>query len=280
VTLHELLRCIRDETREILASGGSDRVDSLQLPEFAPLLSAALDARTAHGAPGMLPDEEKILRGTLESTCLSPVAGSRELDKFVRESVRAGCRAVCVLPCHVGRVKKLLEGHETLLVTVAAFPLGGSDTAVKIHETSRAVSQGSDEVDFVANLSWLKEGNLIPFSDEIVRVKEAAGPGKRVKVILETGLLSDAELVRGAIVASLAGSDFVKTSTGFGPRGVNPRDVALLAEVLGSRTGIKASGGVRTREQARELIARGASRIGTSSALSILRAPAADMSHE
>jgi deoxyribose-phosphate aldolase len=273
MTLEEIIRQVWDEIRDFLTSrGGTGVTAPLGAPGLSRAISAAIDAREDDLIFAGFPVRgEKSIQDAMESTCLSPVTTAKEIERFVRDSLEARCGAVCVLPCHLERARRLLEGHSTLLVSVAGFPLGASETPVKINEASLAASRGADEVDFVVNLSWLKDADLLPVFEEVAQVKKAVGPGKRVKAILEVGYLSDLELAQASIVAILAGADFIKTSTGFGPRGVFPRDITLLTAVLGSRAAVKASGGIRTLVQVRDLLGRGASRIGTSSALSILR---------
>jgi len=152
----------------------------------------------------------------------------------------------------------------------AGFPLGAQLAEAKAYEARQAVQQGAREIDMVMNIGALKDGRLEVVRDDIRAVVEAAAPAI-VKVILETGLLARAEIVKAAEIARDAGAAFVKTSTGFGPRGASVEDVRLLREVVGPVLGVKASGSIRTREEAEAMIAAGASRIGTSAGVRIVQ---------
>lgn len=149
------------------------------------------------------------------------------------------------------------------------FPFGNTTPEVKVFETKQAVENGADEIDMVINVGWLKEGNLELVGKEISDIKKACG-SKLLKVIVETGLLTEAEIAKVTVVVDNAGADFIKTSTGFGPRGASLRDVEIF-RANSNRLLIKAAGGVRDREAAIKYIQMGASRIGTSSGMTLIK---------
>lgn len=184
------------------------------------------------------------------------------MEATLADAVALGCRAVCVHPFWV----PLLRGAGIPIVTVAGFPLGADRAEVKARAAALAVSDGASEIDMVLNLGALRSKDLAATAADVRAVRRAAG-GCTLKVILETGLLDAEETETAARLAVEEGADFLKTSTGFGPRGATVEDVLLL-----KRFGrVKASGGVRTFEQASALVAAGAERLGTSATAAILR---------
>jgi len=182
---------------------------------------------------------------------------------------RVGC--LCVRGCDVAAAKRLLAGSGVRLGTVIAFPHGTSSPAAKVAEAQRAVGDGADELDMVLNIGRLRDGDTAYVQDEIAAVV-AAAPGRCVKVILECGYLDEQQMAKACRAAVAAGARFVKTSTGFGPRGATVEDVRLLRRHVGSDCGVKAAGGIRTLDDALAMIAAGADRIGTSSTEAILGA--------
>jgi len=213
----------------------------------------------------------------VDHTLLRPEATAAAVRQVVEEAALHGFAAVVVPPVHVTLAAGILAGTGVRVGTVAAFPLGYVQPAVRRAESLQAVGDGAVEVDTVINLSWLKGGEEGRVADDLgawVEALRAEREGLTLKVILETALLTDAEKVRGAGLAAAAGADFVKTSTGFGPGGATVEDVALLAGALAAGTGqvgVKASGGIRDAATALALIAAGATRLGTSSGVAILR---------
>ncbi len=203
--------------------------------------------------------------GALESTLLSPTARSRDVENLCREAVEAGFHGVCVPPSWVGLAVGLLRDTGVRVVSVAGFPLGYQSTRSKVAEVADLVEAGAHEVDVVMNLGWFLDGRLRAVARELQDIRRAS-EGRVLKVILETGALAPEQVREAAAVALGAGADFLKTCTGYGPRGVTIRDVRLLRQVAGGRCGIKASGGIRTLDQALGLLAAGADRLGTSSA--------------
>lgn len=209
----------------------------------------------------------------IDHTLLKPDATLAEVDKLCAEAIENRFASVCVNGVHVKRCAEILSGSGVLVCTVVGFPLGATSSEVKVYETRRAIEDGACEVDMVLNVGMLKSG-----ADEFVR-RDIAGladtchrMGARLKVILETCLLTDAEKVRACELAKLAGADFVKTSTGFSKGGATADDVALMRRTVGPAIGVKASGGVRDAEAARTMIAAGATRIGASASVAIVAA--------
>ena len=179
--------------------------------------------------------------------------------------------SVCILPCFVSLAVDCLKDSDVKVCTVIGFPLGASESAIKAIETGVAIDQGADEIDMVLNIGLLKSAELDRVKADIAAVVGAAR-GKTVKVILETCLLSEAEKIQACEICVEAEADFVKTSTGFSSAGATIEDVQLMRDTVGQEFGVKASGGVRDYEIACTMIEAGATRLGTSSGLSIIGA--------
>lgn len=201
----------------------------------------------------------------IEHTNLSPALTIRDIDKLVNEARQYALLGVCVPPFWVKRAKREIANDHILLVSVAGFPLGYNMTETKLDEIKRAIDNGADEVDVVWNLSSFKTG--IPWTKiELAKCSKLAHDHQKLlKVIIETAYLSEEEIVDACKLCADAGADFVKTSTGFAPAGAKVEHIALMRSVLPKEVRIKASGGIKTHEQAIELIKVGADRIGTSS---------------
>jgi deoxyribose-phosphate aldolase len=210
------------------------------------------------------------LAGKLESTVLRPDATTPQIQQLCEEAAALGVHAVCVPGTRVVLANHLLEGSAVKVCTVAGFPLGHEDPDTKRFQVEAAIDNGAQEVDVVLSIGRLKDGDDVFVLKELRDMVEAADD-RPVKVILEMGLLSREEIERGCHLAVEAEAKFVKTATGFGPRGATAEDVRLLRELVGPRFGVKAAGGVRDTETARAMIEAGANRIGTSSAGAILR---------
>jgi deoxyribose-phosphate aldolase len=206
----------------------------------------------------------------IDHTLLKPEATRAEIVKLCREALDNRFYSVCINPSYVRTAVEELKGSAVKVCAVIGFPLGATTTAVKAFEAGEAVENGAAEVDMVIHVGALKTGNEQYVRDDIFAVVRAA-KGKTVKVIIETGLLSNEEKVLACRLAKEAGAHFVKTSTGFGPGGASIADVQLMRETVGPEIGIKASGGVRTPEAARQMIEAGATRIGTSSGVIIVK---------
>lgn len=205
----------------------------------------------------------------IDHTRLRPETTPAEIRQLCREARRFRFATVCVNSGYVPLAARLLEGSGVGVCTVVGFPLGAALTEAKVAETRAAIRAGATEVDMVMNIGLFKARRYAEVVRDVQAVKRAAGR-RVVKVIIETGLLTDAEKVRAARLVLDAGADFVKTSTGFGPGGATVEDVALLAGVVRGRIGIKAAGGIRTLEQAAALLAAGATRLGTSAGVAIV----------
>jgi deoxyribose-phosphate aldolase len=209
------------------------------------------------------------LSAYIDHTILKPDATTADIVKLCAEAVKYRFAAVCINPCHVVTAVQELRGTPVKVCTVIGFPLGATTSAVKAFEAAEAVAAGAAEVDMVLNIGALKGGDEAYILADIAAVVEAAR-GSTVKVILETALLTEEEKVLACRLAQKAGAHYVKTSTGFGPGGATAGDIRLMRETVGPAMGVKASGGVRTREAALEMIDAGATRIGTSSGITIL----------
>jgi deoxyribose-phosphate aldolase len=206
----------------------------------------------------------------VEHTLLRADATPADVERHCREAAENALFGVCVSPVFVPLAKRSLAGSAVRLVTVAGFPLGTSASSVKAEEARRAVADGADEVDMVLAIGFARAGRFDAVEED-VRAVRAAIPESTLKVILETGYFSPEDVRRAAVASVRAGADFVKTSTGFGPRGASAEDVALLAEAVKGRALVKASGGIRTAESALEMIRAGAARIGTSNGVAIAK---------
>lgn len=217
------------------------------------------------------PYPQEIAR-KIDHTLLKAEATQAQLEALCAEARQHGFATVCVNPAWVPLCARLLRGSSTGVCTVVGFPLGATLPEVKAFETSRVVAEGACEVDMVINVGALKSGEHRLVERDVAAVVEAAArAGALTKVILETALLSDDEKVRACVIARVAGADFVKTSTGFGPGGATVADVALMRRVVGPDMGVKAAGGVRDLHSAQAMIDAGADRIGASVGVKIVQ---------
>lgn len=218
--------------------------------------------------------DDTALRKTIESTLLSATASEADVLKLCRDAVRFGFQGVCVAPARAAAAVRELRGTAVRVVSVAGFPLGNQTTRVKSFEAAELVGLGVDEVDALMNVGAFLEGRIHAVLSEFVELRRIVGgevgTGLVFKVILETGCLTPEQIDEAARMAVDAGADFLKTSTGYGPRGASVEDVRQLRAIAGRKRGVKASGGIRTLRQALDLIEAGADRIGTSSAVRIV----------
>ncbi|NEP18770.1 MAG: deoxyribose-phosphate aldolase [Leptolyngbya sp. SIO4C1] len=205
----------------------------------------------------------------IDHALLLPAATPDLVDQWCAEADRFGFATVCVYPGQVRRAVEQLQGKSPQVCTVIGFPTGATTSAVKLYEAQEAAENGATELDVVINLGWLKSGETTLLHRELAEIAEATGQ-RVIKAILETSLLSDAEKRLAAEVCLDAGVAFVKTSTGWNG-GATVADVKLLREVTRGQIGIKASGGIRTPEQALALVEAGATRLGTSRGPEILK---------
>ncbi len=205
----------------------------------------------------------------IDHTLLKPEATIEDIMRLCHEAAEHRFAAVCVNPVYVALAAHLLAGTGVKTATVVGFPLGATPTAVKVFETKTAIEAKADEIDMVMNIGAAKSGEWQAVIDDISQVV-AAADGNPVKVIIETGLLTDDEKRQACQAILAAGAQFVKTSTGFGPGGATAQDIRLFKSEVGDKAGIKAAGGIRTREQAEAMIAAGATRIGTSAGVKLV----------
>jgi deoxyribose-phosphate aldolase len=221
----------------------------------------------AAGAPG-----PGSVASFIDHTLLKPEAGEADVLKVCAEAAEYHFKSVCVNPIWVKTVKKALRGSGVLTCSVVGFPLGATPTDVKTFEARGAVLDGADEVDMVINIAAARAGDKGALVEDITSVAEAVhASGAILKVIIETALLNDSQKVLACEAAVEAGADFVKTSTGFNGGGATAEDVALMRRTVGTGLGVKASGGVRSLEDAQAMIAAGATRIGASSGIAIVK---------
>jgi deoxyribose-phosphate aldolase len=213
------------------------------------------------------------LAALIDHTCLVPQAGASDVERLCAEAKRYGFHAVCVAPARVSAAVRLVADSPVRVCTVAGFPLGASIPRVKLAAARAALELGADEIDMVMQIGALKDGDAVIVRDEIARVADAVHetPGRILKVILETVLLTDEEIVTGCEIAADAGADFVKTSTGFASGGASVEAVRLMRRAVGETLGVKAAGGIRDFRAARAMIEAGANRIGASASVEIMK---------
>jgi len=216
----------------------------------------------------------KALAAMIDQTLLKPTAGQTAASEWIESSIGHGFATLCVSPFIVPAAVKRAADTKTAVCSVAGFPLGYQTSESKAEEARHLVALGCAEIDMVVNIAQLIEGDLDFVRDDIEAVVNAVAVASDnngvVKVILETGYLTEEQTAAGCRLVEQAGAHFVKTSTGFGPRGASVRDVEIMREQVGDRLGIKAAGGIRDLETAQQMIDAGATRIGTSSGIEII----------
>lgn len=205
----------------------------------------------------------------IDHTLLKAFATEEDIRKLCNEAIEYDFASVCVNPCHVKFASQLLGLSDVKVCTVIGFPLGANSSDVKAFEAKKAIEDGAEEVDMVINVGKAKQGDWDFVRDDIRKVREAA-KDKLLKVIVETCYLTDEEIFKACIMAKEAEANFVKTSTGFGTGGATAEHVKLMRDAVGEQMGVKASGGVRTKEDAMKMIDAGATRIGTSNGKDII----------
>ncbi|MCR3956204.1 MAG: deoxyribose-phosphate aldolase [Gudongella sp.] len=209
--------------------------------------------------------------GIIDHTALKADTSKEDIRVLCEEAKVNKFKAVCVNPTHVKYCSELLEDSEVRVATVIGFPLGANTSQTKAFETKDAIAMGAHEVDMVINVGALKDGKFDLVRSDIEAVVVAADKKALVKVIIETALLTDDEKKKACQLAMEAGADFVKTSTGFSTGGATLEDVRLMRSVVGEKLGVKASGGVKDYKTALAMMEAGASRIGTSSGVEIVK---------
>jgi deoxyribose-phosphate aldolase len=243
------------------------------LPDCCPArVQGVLDAGAArlglHAAGG----GAGSVAALIDHTLLKPDATAADIETLCGEAVEHCFATVCVNPTWVALAARRLRGSGVGVCSVVGFPLGATTADVKAYETRRAIVDGATEIDMVINVGALKSGELHLVEQDIEGVAAACRAcGVVSKVIIEAALLTDDEKVTACTLARAAGADFVKTSTGFGPGGATVADVALMRRVVGETMGVKAAGGVRDLGQVQAMVAAGASRIGASAGVRIVR---------
>jgi deoxyribose-phosphate aldolase len=255
-------------TREVLKAL-AERADICATPEkLRSVVANGADRVSFHGDAQDVPLD---LAKYIDHTLLRPDATQAEIDTMCTEAIDNGFASVCINPTWVKRTAENLKGSDVKTCTVIGFPLGANTSDIKAMEARRALRDGAREVDMVINVGALKSGQHELVRKDIEKVVDASHEsGAITKVILETALLTDEEKVIASALAKAAKADFVKTSTGFGGGGATVYDVALMRETVGPDMGVKASGGVRTLEDAEDMIAAGATRIGASAGVQIV----------
>ena len=219
---------------------------------------------------------DPAIAGLIDHTILKPEATRDDITRVCREAKKYNFASVCVNPYWAPLVAAELAGTPVKVCTVVGFPLGANTAEVKRTEALTAIRAGAQEIDMVTNVGALRSGDYDVVRADIQGVVEASHAlGAIVKVILETALLDDNQKAVACTLAKLAGADFVKTSTGFGPGGATAHDIALMRSVVGGKMGVKASGGIRTLEDVKKMTEAGASRIGASASVKIIEATAA-----
>jgi len=215
----------------------------------------------------------------IDHTLLKAEATKEQIEKLCAEAKEYGFASVCVNPTWVKYCSELLQNSDVLVCTVIGFPLGANTPAVKAFEAKDAIANGAQEVDMVINIGALKDQNYEQVQADIAAVVEAAKGSAIVKVIIETCLLTEEEKVKACELSVAAGADYVKTSTGFSTGGATAEDIALMRKTVGPELGVKASGGVRSLEDMQKMVEAGATRIGASSGVAIMKGLIADSNY-
>jgi len=215
--------------------------------------------------------KSEALAKYFDHTILSPAATKKEVKQVCKEALEHGFFSVCVNPIHVKMVSKHLSGSNVKVCSVVGFPLGAVTSKIKAQETKVAIDDGADEIDMVINIGALKDNDFERVEFDINAVVTVA-KGKTVKVIIETCLLNRDQKINACKIAKKAGAHFVKTSTGFAGGGATCDDVALMKKTIDDQLKVKASGGIKTLEDALKMIEAGADRIGASAGVAIIKA--------
>lgn len=207
----------------------------------------------------------------IDHTALKPNTNKESILKLIAEAKTYDFASVCVNPCWVALAHQELKNTDIKVCTVIGFPLGANTTEVKVFETKDAIEKGAQEIDMVINIAMLKDKEYDYVENEIHQIVEAAKDKAIVKIIIETCLLTDEEKIKACELSQKAGADFVKTSTGFSTGGATVHDIALIRKTVGAEMGVKASGGVHTHEEALAMVEAGATRIGASASVKLLK---------
>ncbi|MGL4991450.1 MAG: deoxyribose-phosphate aldolase [Sarcina sp.] len=223
-------------------------------------------------------DKQK-LASMIDHTILKAEATKGQIEQLCKEALEYKFASVCINPSNIELAAKMLKDSEVKVCTVIGFPLGANTTEVKAFETKDAIAKGAQEVDMVINIGKLKDKDYEYVKNDIKAVVEAAKGKALTKVIIETCLLTDEEKVKACQLSKEVGADFVKTSTGFSTGGATPQDIKLMRDTVGPNLGVKASGGVRSFDDAKAVIDNGATRIGASSSIVICEGGVSDSNY-
>ncbi len=252
------------------------------MPDYQALFAAANEAIEVALGPAPTDVDRPVakrdsdnLAGRIDHTLLKADATQVAVETLCHEARDNGFASVCVNTRWVPLAAETLAGSDVMVCTVVGFPLGAMSRRGKAAETAVAVEEGADEVDMVLDIGGMLSGDYASVYEDMVAVVDAARP-QPVKVILETALLSDEQKAIACLLAVRAGLAYVKTSTGFGGGGATAEDIALMRAAVGDELGVKASGAIRTREDAETMIAAGADRVGASASVSIVAGTATD----
>lgn len=261
---------LKEEQEKAEAKNGNGRLSAHNFTDKAkPVVAAGADRIAS--TLGVAPTDGEMAH-MIDHTILKPDASQDQIAQLCFEARKHGFASVCVNPTNVKLCAELLEGSGIPVCTVVGFPLGATPTDVKVFETQEAIRDGAKEVDMVINIGALKSRDYELVERDIASVARVCHAGDAIlKVIIEAALLTDEEKVVACQLAKVAGADFVKTSTGFGPGGATVEDVALMRHVVGPAMGVKAAGGISTFEDAQKMIAAGASRLGASASVRIMQ---------
>jgi deoxyribose-phosphate aldolase len=278
MTATDLQRLIQIVTEEVIAAAGlgaplarcsCHALNAECCPDrLRGVLEAGANRIGVHAAGGA----DRDVAGVIDHTLLRPDATRQDIEQLCREAVEFRFASVCVNPTWIALASSMLRPHGVGVCSVVGFPLGATTPDVKQLETRRAIFDGATEIDMVINIGALKSGDLRVVERDIAAVTDACQPcGVLSKVIIEAALLTDDEKISACALAKAAGADFVKTSTGFAKGGATVADVALMRRVVGPEMGVKAAGGVRDYEGLKAMVAAGASRVGASAGVRIVR---------
>jgi len=269
----QVLVLLQEEQDQVTAGASGASAPPLSIHNYVervqPMVHAGADRIAS--TLGIMPTDGSLAH-MIDHTVLKPETTQDQIAQLCYEARKYSFASVCVNPTHVKLCAQLLEGSGVPVCTVVGFPLGATSTEAKVFETQQAIRDGASEVDMVINVGGLKSRDYELVERDIASVARTCHAGNAIlKVIIEAALLNDDEKVVACQLAKVAGADFVKTSTGFGPGGATLEDVALMRRVVGPTMGVKAAGGIRTLEDAKKMVAAGASRIGASASVKIMQ---------
>jgi deoxyribose-phosphate aldolase len=275
VISQEILRIMQEQGKIVSNVTGDSCADCLgqcaqKCPDkIAAAIQVGAERFTANLGIGQVNPEIAHL---IDHTLLKPEATVQQISQLCHEALLYNFASVCVNPTHVKLAATLLKNSDVKVGTVIGFPLGATSSAAKVAETEQALNDGASEIDMVINIGAIKSGDYALVEQDIAGVVQMAHRrGALCKVIIETALLTDDEKVRASQLAKKAGADFVKTSTGFNVGGATIEDVRLIRHAVGPGLGVKASGGIRTLSDVQNMVAAGATRLGSSAGVKIIQ---------